>query len=133
VGVCYDGFIGVIVRRSMTLMKSGCPTNAFPTAGFEPVGRGQGDGFFGQHAGQAGENVGEVFLGVDAQAAAVFHDGVEDGAFLTGFFIAEEQPVLGTKFGRTDRVFHEVVANLYPAIAEIGFEIGPSVDRLLLH
>jgi hypothetical protein len=47
--------------------------------------------------------------------------------------MAEEQPVLGTKFGRTDRVFHEIVADFHPAIAEIGFEIGPSVDRLLLH
>jgi len=117
----------------MTPMKSGCPTNAFPTAGFEPVGRGQGDGVFGQHAGQAGEHVGEVFFRMDSQTTAVFDDGLEDGAFLTGFFIADEQPVLGSELGRTDRVFHEVVANLYPAIAEIGFEIGPSVDRLLLH
>ena len=56
----------------------------------EPVGRGEAGGFAGQHGGQAGEHVGEVFLGIDAEAAAVFYDGVEDGAFLTGFFIAEE-------------------------------------------
>ena len=55
----------------MTLMKSGCLTNAFPTAGFEPVGWGQGDGVFGQHAGQTGENVGEVFFRMDSQTTEV--------------------------------------------------------------
>jgi hypothetical protein len=103
----------------MTLMKSGCHATLFPVAGFEPVGWGQGDGILGQHAGQAGENVGEVFLGVDAQAAAVFHDCVEDGALLTGLLVAEEQPVLRSKFGRADRVFHEVVADFHPAVPEI--------------
>ena len=36
-------------------------------------------GVFGQHAGQAGEDIGEVLFGVDSQAAAVFYDGVVDG------------------------------------------------------
>ena len=76
----------------MTLMKSGRQAQRFAVAGFEPVGGGQRDGVFGQHAGKAGEHVGEVFLGIDAQAAAVFYDGVEDGAFLTRHFIADEQP-----------------------------------------
>jgi len=34
-------------------------------ADFEPVGWGQGDGVFDQLAEKTGENVGEVFLGVD--------------------------------------------------------------------
>ncbi len=83
-----------MVCGSMTLMKSGGHAIRFPAAGFEPVGRGLRDGVFGQHAGQAGEHVREVFLGIDSQAAAVFHDGVEDGTFLPGYFIADEQPVL---------------------------------------
>ena len=37
-------------------------------AGFEPVGWGQGDGDFGQHAGQASDYVGEIFFGVDAKS-----------------------------------------------------------------
>ena len=40
----------------MTLMKSGHLANRFPAALFEPVGRDQGDGVLGQHAGQAGEH-----------------------------------------------------------------------------
>ena len=51
----------------MTLMKSGCLTNHFSSAAFERVGWGQGDGVFGQHAGQASENVGEIFSGVDGR------------------------------------------------------------------
>ena len=131
-GIRYGGFIGVIVCRSMTLMKSGCLSNLFSAASFEPVGWGQGFSLFGQHAGQAGENVGEVFLGVDAQAAAVFHDGVEDGAFLAGLLVAEEQPVLSSKLGRTDRVFHKVVADFHPAVGKISFEVGPLVDGVSL-
>ncbi len=86
----------------MTLMKSGCHALRPATAGFEPVGRGEDDGFFGQHAGQAGENVGEVFLGIDAEAAAVFYDGVKNGALLPGHFISNEQPVFGAEFGRAN-------------------------------
>ena len=108
-GICYGRFIDVIVCRSMTPMKSGHPANRFTVACLEPVGRGQRDGILGQHAWQAGEHVGEVFLGIDAQTAAVFHDGVKDGALLAGFFIAYEQPVFRTKLGRSDRVFHAVI------------------------
>ena len=109
-------------------MKSGGLANLFPAAGFEPVGWGQSFGVFGLHGGQVGKNFREVFLGVDAEATAVFHDGVEDGAFLTGFFVAEEQPVFRSKFGRAYRVFDEIVADFHPAVAKIGFEVGPLVD-----
>ena len=114
----------------MTFIKSGRFPNFLAVAGFEPVGGRQGDCVFGQHAGQAGEDVGEVFLGVDAEAAAVFYKGVEDGAFLTGFFIAEEQPVFRTELGGANGVFDEVVANFYPAIVQVGFEVGPLVDGI---
>ena len=77
----------------MTPMKSGHLANQFAAARLEPVGRGETGGLAGQHGGQAGEHVGEVFLGIDSQAAAVFHDGVENGALLTGLHIADEQPV----------------------------------------
>ena len=99
-----------------------------PAAGVEPVGGGQRDGVFGQHAGQAGQHVGEVFLRMDAQATAVFDDGVEDGALLAGLFIADEQPVLGSQLGRADRVFDEIVADLYPTVTKVGLEVRPLVD-----
>ena len=54
----------------MTLIKSGCHTLRLPAAGFEPVGRGQPDGVFGQHAGQAGEHVLKILAGIDAEATA---------------------------------------------------------------
>ena len=63
-------------------------------------------------------------------AAAVFDDGVKNGAFLTRFLVAEEQPVLGSELGEADGVFDEVVANFYPPIAKIGFEVGPLVDGI---
>ena len=60
----------------MTLMKSGHLADRLAVAGSEPVGRGEAGGLAGQHRGQAGEYVGEVFLGIDVEAAAVFHDGL---------------------------------------------------------
>lgn len=41
-GICYGGFIGVIVCRSMRLMKSGCHALRLRAAGFEPIGWDQG-------------------------------------------------------------------------------------------
>lgn len=75
-----------------------------------------------------GEYFGEVFLGIDAQAAAVLHYGVEDGALLSGLLVVEEQPVFGSELGRADRVLDEIVADFHPAVAKIGFELGPLVD-----
>ena len=66
---------------------------------FLPIRGGQFVGVFCQHAGQAGEDVDEIFFGADAEAATVLDDGVEDGAFLSGFFVAEEQPVFRSELG----------------------------------
>jgi hypothetical protein len=98
----------------MTLMKSRRHTPRLAVAGFEPVGWGQRDGLFGHHAGQAGEHVGEVSLGIDTQAPAALRDGVEDDTLLTRLLVAEEQPVFGSQLGRADRVFDEVVAKFPP-------------------
>ena len=76
-------------------MKSGYHTDRFPAASPQPVGRGEAGGLAGHHRWQPGEHVRNVFLGIDAQAAAVFHDGVEDGALLARLLIAKEQPVFG--------------------------------------
>ena len=90
----------------MTAMLSGNHTSRLAAACLEPVGRDEAGGFAGFHSGQAGEHVGKVFLGIDAQAAAVLHDGVEDGTLLSRLLIAQEEPVFRTKLGRANRVFY---------------------------
>lgn len=112
----------------MTSMKLGAGAAGFAAAGFLPVGGREFGGVFGQHVGQAGQYVCEVFFGVDAEATTVLDDGVEDGAFLPGFFATDEQPVFGPELGRSDGVFDEVVAYLDTPIAEVGLEVGPLVD-----
>ena len=47
----------------------------------KPVGWRQTGRFAGLHGWQPGEHIFEVFPGVYAKAAAVLHDGIEDGAF----------------------------------------------------
>ncbi len=111
----------------MTSMKLGTGAVGFAVAGFLPVGGSQLNRVFGPHAGQAGQYVCQVFFGVDAQAAAVLDDGIEDGAFLPGFFTSDEQPVFGTELGRAYGVFDEIIANLHSPIGEVGLEMRPLV------
>ena len=84
-----------MLAASMTAMKSGRHTTRFTAASPQPVGRGEAGSVASFHGGQPGEHVGKVFLGIDTQAAAVFHDGVEDGALLSRLLIAQEKPVFG--------------------------------------
>ena len=53
-------------------------------------------------------------------ATATLNDGLEDGAALAGIGIAEEQPVLFSKSGRPNGVFHKVIVYLHSAIFEMG-------------
>jgi hypothetical protein len=63
-------------------------------AGLNPVFRGEfGDVLVGV-AGQAGQHIMEVGVGVDVLAAAGFYDCVEDGAFLSRPGCPDEEPVL---------------------------------------
>ena len=71
------------------------------------------------HRGEPGEHVTQVGVGIDAAAAATLDDGVKDGAALAGIGIAQEQPVLFSKSGRPNGVFHEVIVYLDSAIFEI--------------
>ncbi len=114
----------------MTLMNSGCLANSLAAAGLLPFLGCEVGGFAGFHGGQAGENVFEVISRYDAEATAVFHDGVEDCGFLAGGFVADEQPVLGSKLRRANGVFDEVVVDLDAPIAQIGFEVGPLVESV---
>lgn len=67
----------------------------------------------------------EVVAGVDAQAPAVFQDGVEDGAALAGIGVAEEQPVLLSQGGGADGILDEVVVDLQPPVIAVAEQLGP--------
>ena len=125
---CFGEIIGVIVYISMTDMMLGGFVIFLSAAGFLPVGGGEFARVFGEHTWQPGEDVCQVFFGVDPQAAAVLDDGVEDGAFVSGFFVADEHPIFGSKLGRADGVFYEIIADLDSPVAEVGLEVRPLVD-----
>ena len=66
----------------MTAMISGCGVGAFSAESFlclVPVGGCQTGRVAGFHGGETGEDVFEVFPRVDAEAAAVLDEGVDDG------------------------------------------------------
>ena len=64
-------------------------------------------------------------LRVDASAATGFDDREEDGASLSGFSFADEQPVLFTDGSWPDGSLHRVVVDLDSAVFEIDDEHGP--------
>ena len=112
----------------MTDMMLGYFVIFLSAAGFLPVRGGEFARVFGEHAWQPGEDVCQVFFGVDPQAAAVLDYGVEDGAFVSGFFVADEHPIFGSELGGADGVFYEIVTDLDSPVAEVGLEVGPLVD-----
>ena len=66
----------------MTAIMSSCGVGAFSAASFlclVPVGECQTGRVAGFHGGETGEDVFEVFPRVDAEAAAVLDEGVDDG------------------------------------------------------
>jgi hypothetical protein len=67
-----------MVLGFMTAVRSGCGASGFAAARFEPVAGAEGGGFTGEHSGQAGEDVFEVFTPVDPKTAAVFDEVIVD-------------------------------------------------------
>ena len=55
------------------------------------------------------EDVGEVFLGVDAASPATDDQRVDDRAAPTGVGVPNEEPATATDGGTTDRVFDEIM------------------------
>ncbi len=62
------------------------------------------------------------------KAPAVLDEGIDDGGFFSGVLGTDEEPVLGSEFGRPDGVLNEVVVDLDTAVAQIGLEVGPLVE-----
>ena len=67
----------------MSLQRSG--GNGFPAAGQHVLD------LVVFHGGQATQHIGQVFLRIDAAAAATLNDGVDDGAAPAGVGMADEQ------------------------------------------
>ena len=61
---------------------------------------------------EAGERVVKVSQRIDAPAAAGFHDGVEDGGFLSGFGCPYEEEVLLSYGGRPDGILDDVMLSI---------------------
>ena len=62
------------------------------------------------------EHVAQVSERVEVAAAAVFDEGVDDGAALSGIGIADEEPIFLADGRGTDGIFHEVIVELHAAI-----------------
>ena len=74
---------------------------------------------------QTGEQVGEVGLGVDPGTVAVADESVEGGGAVTGFGVADKQPVLFADGGGADGIFRQIIVELDPAVLEEHEEFFP--------
>ncbi len=81
--------------------------------------------------GQAGEDVAQIGIRIEATLAATLDDGVEDGAAFAGLGFADEEPVLFAEGGGADGVFYQVLIDLDAAVVEVDAEQGPKVQRVL--
>jgi len=79
------------------------PGQRFPVGGQDGV-----DVLIGE-AGEAGEQIAEVFPGIDAAAATTDDEGVEGGAAPTGVGMPQEQPVLFAQAGGPERILGQVM------------------------
>ena len=91
----------MVLRGSRLPGFSGC------LPGF-PVFWQEGVDFGVFHARHAGEEVGEVFLGVDSPSAAALNDGIDDGTSPAGIGMSYEEPAASADAGGPDRVFAKV-------------------------
>ena len=80
---------------------------------------------------QLGEDFAQVSLRVDATAATGFDDRKEDGAALSGFGFADEQPVFLADGSWPDGVFDGVVVDLDSAVFKIDGEHGPQGEGVV--
>ena len=83
------------------------------------------------HVGKACEHFTKISERVKTATAAVFNDGINDGAALTGIGITDEEPVLFSDGRGTNGVFYEVVVQLHAAIIQINFQCGPLAQSVI--
>lgn len=80
---------------------------------------------------EAGEDVPQVGMGIEAAAAAAFDEAVKDGSALAGFGVADEEPVLLADGGGTDGVFDPVVVDFDAPVFEVDAQRGPLAERVV--
>lgn len=72
----------------------------------------------------------KVSVWIEAVAANLFDEGVDDGAAPAGFFVADEHPVFHAEFCGPNRAFGEVVVEFNLPIKEAGFEMLPLLEGI---
>ena len=71
------------------------------------------------------ERVSQIGVGIDVVASAGFHDGVEDGAVVSGIGISKKEVVLFSNCSGADGVFDEVVVYFDTSVVEVDGEEFP--------
>jgi hypothetical protein len=69
----------------------------------------------------------EAGMGIEAMAADLFDEGVDDGTSPAGFFTPNELPIVHANLGGANGVFGEVVVELDLPVEEAGFEMFPLI------
>src|ERR1019366_4164480 len=80
---------------------------------------------------QAGEDIFQVCVWVEAATTAAFDDGVNDGAAFSGSGITHEEPVFLADGGGANGIFHQVVVDLHPTVSQINSQCVPQSQRII--
>ena len=82
------------------------------------------------HVGQATQHIPELMVRTESVPAASFDQGVNDYASLAGVSFPHEQPIYLADGRGPNRIFHEVVIDLHPAVGQIELDT-PTTARVV--
>src|SRR5262245_14031597 len=80
---------------------------------------------------QASEDVVEVSVGIDVPTTAALDDGVDDRTTLASSGFADEEPVFLSDGGWPDRILHEIIVNLDPAVPQVNVQSAPLAQGVI--
>ena len=78
--------------------------------------------------GDAGEHVSQISMRIDAPSPTALDNCVDDGTALPRIGVSEKQPVLLADSRRPNGIFHAIVVDFDPTIADIFDERLPIVE-----
>ena len=95
-----------------------------------PVGGEQLPNLTAGHRGQTAERIGQVFLRVDAKAAAALDEGIDHGATPTRVRVPDKEPAALADRRRSHVVFDQVGIDFEPPVPQIADQSRILIEQI---
>src|SRR5687768_11752260 len=81
--------------------------------------------------GQAGEDVAEVAVGIEAAATAAFDERINDGAAFAGSGFADEEPVFLSDGGGANGILDQIIVDLDATVPQVNLQGAPLAQSIV--